>query len=150
MRNLMIGAVSAVLLLTTPALAQTAQQANPGTLKGSGAYDTAPSAGSGNTGPDGVVRTPPGSTMSPSAGSSGGPLTTSPNGTGTSGSSGTGDGGMTGSSGSVMPGVTTAPSGMGNNTGSTIPRDNQTATGTHCPPGTPNCGPGGNGGSGGQ
>ena len=31
--------------------------------------------------------------------------------------------------------------GMGNNTGSNVPRDNQTATGTHCPPGTPNCGP---------
>ncbi|MBK1836418.1 hypothetical protein JHL17_03250 [Azospirillum sp. YIM B02556] len=137
MRNLMIGAVSAVLLMAAPAMAQTAQQANPGAVKGSGAYTTAPSS-STNVGPDGIVHTPPGATTSPSAGSTGG-------GTGTSGSSGT-TGTMSGSSTSPVPGVTTAPSGMGNNTGSNVPRDNQTATGTHCPPGTPNCGPD-NGGS---
>lgn len=138
MRNLMIGAVSAVLLMAAPAMAQTAQQQSPGALKGSGAYDTAPSTSSGYTGPDGVVRTTPGATTSPSAGSSTGPVTAP----GTSGSSGTySNGSGSSGSGSSMPGVTTAPSGMGNNTGSNIPRDNQTATGTHCPPGTPNCGP---------
>ncbi len=125
MRNLMIGAVSAVLLMATPALAQTAPQVPQGSADSATSY----------TGPDGVVRTTPGATTSPSAGSSGnGPL----NAPGTSGSTGTSSGSMSGSS---MPGVTTAPSGMGNNTGSNIPRDNQTATGTHCPPGTPNCGP---------
>ncbi|CAO3407637.1 hypothetical protein [Azospirillum largimobile] len=135
MRNLMIGAVSAVLLMAGPAMAQTAQQTSPGALKSTGAYDTAPSTSSGYTGPDGVVRTEPGATTSPSAGATGnGPL----NAPGTSGSTGTTSDGMSGSS---VPGVTTAPSGMGNNTGSNIPRDNQTATGTHCPPGTPNCGP---------
>ncbi|CBS87742.1 hypothetical protein [Azospirillum lipoferum] len=135
MRNLMIGAVSAVLLMAAPAMAQTAQQGNPGALKSPGAYDTAPSGSAGSTGPDGVVRTPPGATTSPSAGAtSGGPMPAP----GTSGSTGTSSGSMSGSS---TPGVTTAPSGMGNNTSSNIPRDNQTATGTHCPPGTPNCGP---------
>jgi opacity protein-like surface antigen len=133
MRNLMIGAVSAVLLMAAPAMAQTAQSESPGAVKSSGAYDTAPSTSSGYTGPDGVVRNPPGATTSPSAGSSTGGVDMP----GTSGSSGTYSNG----SGSSMPGVTTAPSGMGNNTGSNIPRDNQTATGTHCPPGTPNCGP---------
>ncbi|WP_143273377.1 hypothetical protein [Azospirillum palustre] len=137
MRNLMIGAVSAVFLMAAPAMAQTAQQANPGALKGSGAYQTAPSSTT-NVGPDGIVHTPPGATTSPSAGSTTG-------GAGTSGSTGT-TGTMSGSSTSPVPGVTTAPSGMGNNTGSNVPRDNQTATGTHCPPGTPNCGPD-NGGS---
>lgn len=137
MRNLMIGAVSAVLLMAAPAMAQTAQQANPGAVKGSGAYTTAPSSTT-NVGPDGIVHTPPGATTSPSAGSTTG-------GAGTSGSTGT-TGTMSGSSTSPVPGVTTAPSGMGNNTGSNVPRDNQTATGTHCPPGTPNCGPD-NGGS---
>lgn len=142
MRNLMIGAVSAVFLMAAPAMAQTAQQANPGTLKGSGAYTTAPSSTT-NVGPDGIVHTPPGATTSPSAGSTtGGPL----NAPGTSGSTGSYDSNMSGSSTSPVPGVTTAPSGMGNNTGSNIPRDNQTGTGTHCPPGTPNCGPD-NGGS---
>ncbi|WP_434614907.1 hypothetical protein [Azospirillum sp. B2RO_4] len=131
MRNLMIGAVSAVLLMAAPAMAQTAQSESPGALKSSGAYDTAPE--SSYKGPDGVVRTAPGATTSPSAGASTGGVDMP----GTSGSSGTYSNG----SGSSMPGVTTAPSGMGNNTGSTVPRDNQTATGTHCPPGTPNCGP---------
>ena len=131
MRNLMIGAVSAVLLMATPALAQTGTQVPQGSTSGTSSY----------TGSDGVVRTTPGATTSPSAGSAtNGPM----NAPGTSGSTGTSSGSMSGSS---MPGVTTAPSGMGNNTGSNIPRDNQTATGTHCPPGTPNCGPDQGGGS---
>ncbi|KJR65677.1 hypothetical protein VY88_05990 [Azospirillum thiophilum] len=124
MRNLMIGVVSAVFLMAGSAMAQTAPQ---------GAAD-----GTSYTGPDGIVRTAPGATTSPSAGStSGGPLSAP----GTSGSTGGTTGGSM--SGSSTPGVTTAPSGMGNNTGSNIPRDNQSATGTHCPPGTPNCGPAG-------
>ncbi|PWC34213.1 hypothetical protein [Azospirillum sp. TSO35-2] len=124
MRNLMIGAVSAVFLMAAPAMAQTSSTTGTSTM-----------------GPDGIVRTTPGATTSPSAGAStNGPL----NAPGTAGSSGTYN---SNSSGSSMPGVTTAPSGMGNNTGSNIPRDNQTATGTHCPPGTPNCGPDQGGGS---
>lgn len=121
MRNLMIGAVSALALMAGTAMAQTG--------------------GSTTTSP-----TVPSTTTSPTAGSTtSGPGTMTP---GTSGSSGTysgttgsssGSSGMSGSSG--WSGQTTAPAGLGSATSSNVPRDNQTATGTHCPPGTPNCGP---------
>ncbi|CAO3416701.1 hypothetical protein [Azospirillum doebereinerae] len=113
MRNLMIGAVSAVLLMTGSAMAQMSSAPATPTYPGS---TTSPSAGNSTAGPANPINP-----VSP----------------GTAGSTGT----VTNGSGTSMPGLTTAPSGMGNNTGSNIPRDNQTATGTHCPPGTPNCGP---------
>lgn len=128
MRNLMIGAVSAVALMAGTALAQTgtSTMTNP-TVPST---TTSPSAGSTTSGPG---------TMTPgTAGSSGAYSGTS-----------SGSAGMSGSSG--WSGQTVAPGGLGSSTSSTIPRDNQTATGTHCPPGTPNCGPDqGNGGGGGQ
>ena len=122
MRNLMIGAVSALALMAGPALAQNADVPSKSTTSPT---MTAPSTGMSPAAPSTVSP----STTSPATGLS----TTAP---GSYGSSTTTPPGSSGWSGQ-----TTAPSGLGSATSSNPAADNQRATGTLCPPGTPNCKP---------
>ncbi len=135
MRTLLIGAASALALMAGTAVAQTGGSMSGGTSANPTVPDTtsSPSSGLITSGPGsrrGNVTTP-------------GTMNTMP-GSGLSGSSGMTGGTMgSGSSSGSWQGQTTTPSGMGNATSSNPARDNQTATGTHCPPGTPDCGPDG-------
>lgn len=128
MRTLMIAAATAAALMAGIAYAE-------GTSSSGRAGSPSPSAGSSSD------RTYDNS-LQPNyrSGSSGSTSGTSPlNNPGTSGSSGNSGYGQMGTGSSSQGSPSTAPL----ESDPRSPANNQTGTGTHCPPGRPNCGPDG-------